>query len=82
MTVVDRLDLQHPKNVWKWLRWGWLAIAVYGVLMIPRAVFAAIHVYQSDHRLGLLIPLGLCFQSAQICFFALLWWKTRPATSN
>jgi hypothetical protein len=70
------------RGKWKRWRWAWLALAVVGVVMTPAAVFNAIDLYRSDHRLGFAIPLGLSIRFAQIFGFSWLWWKTRPVDSN
>lgn len=70
------------RGKWKWWRWGWLAIAVLGLLQTPSEVIKTVALYRSDHTLGFSILIAFIIRFAQIYVFAWLWWKTRRLDSK
>lgn len=70
----------EPKPVkWRRMRWAWFALAVLGVVLTPGAILNAIDLYQTNHKLGFVIPIAFAIRFTQIWFFAWLWWKYRPS---
>jgi hypothetical protein len=61
------------------IRWLWLAISIWGLLLTPSAIVSAVDAYKGDHQFGWIIPFAFAMRIAQIWFFAWLWWKYRPS---
>jgi hypothetical protein len=74
--------MEQPKirqGAWKRMRWLWLAIAIWGLLLTPSAIVSAVDAYKADHTFGWIIPFAFALRIVQIWFFAWLWWKYRPS---
>jgi len=70
--------LTYPKV----LRWGWLGIAILGIITTPEAIAAAVDLARSDHRLIFILPFAFVIRFGTIWMFLKLWWKTKPTSSS
>jgi hypothetical protein len=76
---------EHPLLSSKWLqrfRWGWLAIALWGLISTPFALISAYYTVMEDHRMIFPMVLAFTIRIAMICWFFSLWLKYRPIKSE